>query len=663
MANADPLVVFIPSGKRGRFPAGTLILDAARKLGVDLDSVCGGRGICTKCQIVPEFGAFPKHGITVSEDAVSPWNSVEHSFDKKRGLVNGRRLGCQATIQGDIVVDVPPESQVHQQLVRKDAEQRDIPLNPAVRLYTVTVEEPDMHIPKGDFERLKEALTAKHGLINLTASLDVLKALQNTLRKGKWQVTCVIYDGHEILDVQPSLAEVYGLAFDVGSTTIACHLCDLTTGEVVASAGIMNPQISYGEDLMSRISYVMMNDNGHQTMTEAVHEALNTLVRQVTKEAKVVREHVFEAVLVANPVIHHLFMGFDPSELGGAPFALVTDGSIQINALEINLRIHPRGKVYVLPCIAGHVGADAAAVALAEAPHEQDKITLIVDVGTNAEMFLGNKDQVLACSSPTGPAFEGAQISSGQRAAVGAIERVRIDPETKKARFKVIGCELWSDHEDFDVNVTGICGSGIIEAIAEMRLAGVMYADGTIDTKQIGVNPYFVANGRTASYVLYQTAHTTIEVTQNDVRAIQLAKAALYAGARLLMDEMQINSVDQVLLAGAFGAHISPLHAMVLGMIPNCPLDQVRAVGNAAGTGSRIALLDHTSRATIEAVVKKIEKVETAIEPRFQEHFVDAMAIPHKNAQFTHLTDIVILPEMSDSTSDGPKRRRGRRAR
>lgn len=661
--DTNPLVVFTPSGKRGHFPVGTLVLDAARKLGVDLDSVCGGRGICTKCLVVPEFGDFPKHGITATKEALSEWNSVEHDFDKKRGLIDGRRLGCQATIQGDVVIDVPPESQVHQQLIRKDADDREIALNPAVKLYRVTVEEPDMHVPKGDFERLKEALLQQHNLTQVTTSLDILKTLQKTLRKGYWTVTCAIHQNQEILEIWSGEIDhsIYGLAFDVGSTTIACHLCDLATGKVVESAGLMNPQIRYGEDLMSRISYAMMNPGGDKDMTQAVQDAINTLIRQVCKNAPILRERIFDIVLVANPVIHHLLLGLDPTELGGAPFALTTNGSLSLQASDLNLRIHPRGKVYVLPCIAGHVGADAAAVALAESPHLQDKTTLIVDVGTNAEIFLGNKTKVLACSSPTGPAFEGAQISSGQRAAKGAIERVRIDPTTQQARFKVIGCELWSDHPDFSADVTGICGSGIIETIAEMRLAGIMHADGIIDTALIDTNPNVIAEGRTASYILHRGAHSVIQVTQNDVRAIQLAKAALYAGARLLMDEMKVDSVERILLAGAFGAHISPLHAMVLGMIPNCPLDQVVSIGNAAGTGSRMALLNKTYRDDIESIIEKIEKIETAIEPRFQEHFVDAMAIPHKTATFSHLTDIVILPQ-SDPSSTGTSQRRRRRS-
>jgi uncharacterized 2Fe-2S/4Fe-4S cluster protein (DUF4445 family) len=374
-------------------------------------------------------------------------------------------------------------------------------------------------------------------------------------------------------------------------------------------------------------------------------------------------------VLVGNPVMHHLLLGIDPVELGGAPFALATSDAVRVAGTELGLAMHPSARVHVLPCIAGHVGADAAAVALSESPQTQGAMTLVVDVGTNAEILLGNRARVLACSSPTGPAFEGAQISSGQRAAPGAIERVRIDPATREARFKVIGCDLWSDEPGFAEavgrgGVTGICGSGIIEAIAEMRLAGVIDEDGAIGPAE-ALGPRVVADGRTWSYVLHDARPDgpLIAVTQTDVRAIQLAKAALYAGARLLMDQMGVEEVERVVLAGAFGAHISPLHAMALGMIPDCRLERVSSAGNAAGTGARIALLDLGARAEIERVVRRIEKVETAVEPRFQEHFIAAMAVPHKTAPYPRLAEHVTLPPVRFEQAGGDEAGGGRRRR
>jgi len=677
--STDPLVIFTPSGKRGHFAIGTPVLTAARKLGVDLDSVCGGRGICSKCQVQPGFGEFAKHGLHVADDALSAWNAVEERYKSKRGMIDGRRLGCQAKIQGDVVIDVPPESQVHKQVVRKRAEARDITLNPSTKLFYVEVEKPDMHDPSGDLERLVAALRHDWNLPELEVDFSVLPTLQPRLRKGDWKVTCAVHLGDDY--VAPRITNVwsgyyegsiYGLAVDIGSTTIAAHLCDLQSGEVVESNGIMNPQIRFGEDLMSRVSYSMMNEGGAAEMTTAVRTGINQLFTDISDTSGIDLNLVMDAVFVCNPVMHHLFLGIDPFELGQAPFALATADAVSTRALNLDLNIHPAARIYLLPCIAGHVGADAAAVTLSEAPEKSEDLVLLVDVGTNAEIQLGNKHKVLACSSPTGPAFEGAQISSGQRAAPGAIERVEIDPVTKEPRFRVIGSDLWSNEAGFadsilSSGVTGICGSGIIEMVAEMRIAGIVDGPGLIGSpEQTGTTRCFL-DGRTHSYLVYDgTADggPKITVTNRDIREIQMAKAALYSGARLLMDKFEVDTVDRIVLAGAFGAHISPKHAMVLGMIPDCPLDKVTSAGNAAGTGARIALLNTEARAEIEATVRKIHKIETAIEPRFQEHFVNASAIPNSVEKFPILESVVTLPDVNFNTGgdgEGGGRRRRRR--
>ncbi|MBD0864320.1 MAG: DUF4445 domain-containing protein [Rhodobacteraceae bacterium] len=676
---ADPLVVFTPSGKRGHFPVGTPILTAARQLGVDLDSVCGGRGVCSKWQITTSYGTFPKHGVTVTDDALSPWNAVEQRYDDKRGLTPGRRLGCQATVQGDVVIDVPPESQVHRQVVRKAAAARAINMDPATRLYLVDVKQPDMHQPNGDFERLANTLREQWDVGPVSYDLSLLGKLQTALRKNNWQVTVAVHKGHRddtarVIDIFPGLHEagLYGLAVDFGSTTIAAHLTDLSDGRVVASSGLMNPQIRFGEDLMSRVSYAMMNPGGQVEMTTAGRAALNDLTVGVAGKAGIDPALIVETVLVCNPVMHHLLLGIPPVELGQAPFALATSEALECAAVDIGLtRMNPRARIYVLPCIAGHVGADTAAVALSEEPGKSRDLVLVVDIGTNAEILLGNTDRILACSSPTGPAFEGAQISSGQRAAPGAIERLEVNPDTKEPRFRVIGVDFWSDEDGFDVavattGITGICGSGIIEAVAEMRMAGLLDASGLIGSAEQTGTPRCVPEGRTHAYVIYSGIDGSgprITVTQGDIRAIQLAKAALYAGARLLMDEMGVDRVDRVVLAGAFGAHISTKHAMVLGMIPDAPLAKVTSAGNAAGTGARIALCNIGARAEIECLVREITKIETAIEPKFQDHFVAASAIPHKTDPFSELLSVVSLPSVNfnaggDTESRGKRRRR-----
>ena len=664
------LVVFTPSGRRGRFPTGTPLLQAARALGVDLDSVCGGRGLCGRCQVVVAEGQFAKHGIASRAGHASPFNAVEARYQERRGFPAGRRLGCQAELLGDLVVDVPPDSQVHKQVVRKRAEVRAIELDPVVRLHYVEVAEPDMHSPMGDLQRLQQALAEQWHLRDLTCDLRSLQNLQKALRQGAWKVTVAVHSANRIIGVWPGFHDrAFGLAIDVGSTTIAAHLCDLRTGEVAASSGIMNPQIRFGEDLMSRVSYVMMNPGGEVEMTRAVREAIGVLIDQVAAEARIDPREIMELTFVGNPIMHHLLLGIDPTELGGAPFALATDQAMTLWASELDLAaVHPNARVYVLPCIAGHVGADAAGVILSETPHLSGELMLVVDIGTNAEIVAGNRQRLLAASSPTGPAFEGAQISCGQRAAPGAIERVRVDPATLEPRFKVIGCDLWSNEPGFAAatkrtGVTGICGSGIIEALAEMYLAGILRSDGTIAGAKAAKSSRIQADGRTFSYLLH-AGEPEIRIVQNDVRAIQLAKAALYAGARLLMDRLGVDRVDRITLAGAFGSQIDVKYAMIFGLIPDCDLAKVSSAGNAAGTGARIALLNRAARAEIEQVVRQIEKIETAVEPRFQEHFVGAMAIPHASAPYPNLARIVDLPRGSSEevaiAADANRRRRRR---
>ncbi len=646
----DALVVFMPSGKRGRFARSTSILAAARSLGVDIDSVCGGRAICGRCQIEVAEGEFAKHGITSGSKSVSPSGDAEEHFRSRRGLAADRRLSCQSLLEHDVVIDVPASSQVHHQVVRKPHEAHDITIDPVVHAYFVEIAEPDMSEAMGDLERLQQALQEQWQLVGLSSELVVTQALQAALRKDKRQVTVAVRNNERIVAVWPGLKEqLLGVAVDVGSTTIAAHLCDLTSGEVLASAGVMNPQIRFGEDLMSRVSYIMMNDGGEVDLITSVRKAINELVADVVQQAGKESTDVMEMTIVGNPIMQHLVLGLNPVELGTAPFALATDGSVDVLASTIDVDINPGGYVYALPCIAGHVGADAAGVLLAEAPFERDDVSLIVDVGTNAELLLGNKQRILAASSPTGPAFEGAQISSGQRAAPGAIERVRINKETLEPKFKVIGCDLWSDEKEFDEQtrksgITGICGSGIIEVVAEMFLAGVLDPDGKIKQHESIASKRVLEDGRTFTYVLHE-GQPNVSVTQNDVRAIQLAKAALHAGAKLLMEHFGVEKVDRIRLAGAFGAHIDVKYAMVLGLIPECDLQHVSSAGNAAGTGARITLLDKQSRKRVESEVRDVEKIETAVEPRFQEHFVSSMSIPNGD----------------DVTSAKTGKRRGRR--
>ncbi len=670
----EPLVLFMPSGKRGRFPVGTPVLDAARKLGVYVESVCGGRATCGRCQIEVQEGNFAKHKIVSSLEHITEKGAKEERYEKIRGLPDGRRLSCSAQILGDLVIDVPQDTVINAQVVRKAATDRVIERNAAIQLCYVEVDEPDMHKPLGDLDRLKVMLEKDWGWKDLLIAPHLIPQVQGILRKGNWAVTAAIHRDMDssrpfIVGLWPGLKnEAYGVACDIGSTTIAMHLVSLLSGRIVASSGTSNPQIRFGEDLMSRVSYVMMNPDGREAMTKAVREAVNGLIGKVCAEGEVDRHDILDMVYVANPIMHHLFLGIDPTELGQAPFALAVSGALQYWAHEIDIDVNRGARLYMLPCIAGHVGADAAGATLAEGPYRQDKMMLLVDVGTNAEIVLGNRDRVVAASSPTGPAFEGAEISSGQRAAPGAIERVRINPETLEPRFRVIGVEKWSDEEGFaeaaaNVGVTGICGSAIIEIVAEMYLSGIISEDGVVDGAMAAKSPRIIPNGRTFSYLLHD-GEPRITVTQNDIRAIQLAKAALYAGIKLLMEKQGVEHVDTIRFAGAFGSFIDPKYAMVLGLIPDCDLEDVKAVGNAAGTGALMALLNRGHRREIEQTVSKIEKIETALESKFQEHFVNAMAMPNKVDAFPKLSTVVTLPERKVTADDGEgggrRRRRSR---
>jgi uncharacterized 2Fe-2S/4Fe-4S cluster protein (DUF4445 family) len=684
----DPLVLFMPSGKRGRFPVGTAVLDAARQLGVYVESVCGGRATCGRCQIEVQEGNFAKHQIVSSNRHISPKGPKEERYERVRGLPERRRLSCSAQILGDLVVDVPQDTVVNAQVVRKAASDRVIERNAAVQLCYVEVDEPDMHKPLGDLDRLKVALEREWGWKDMLVAPHLIPQVQKILRTklpdqpetepGHWGVTAAIHRDMEsarpfIIGLWPGLKnEAYGIACDIGSTTIAMHLVSLLSGRIAASSGASNPQIRFGEDLMSRVSYVMMNPDGREAMTKAVREAVNDLIGKVCAEGQVDRHDILDMVFVANPIMHHLFLGIDPTELGQAPFALAVSGALQFWAHEIDIDVNRGARLYLLPCIAGHVGADAAGATLSEGPYRQDKMMLLVDVGTNAEIVLGNSKRVVAASSPTGPAFEGAEISSGQRAAPGAIERIRIDPDTLEPKYRVIGSEKWSDEPGFDeessrTGVTGICGSAIIEVVAEMYLSGIISEDGVVDGTLSARSPRIVQNGRTWSYLLREgrEGEPRITVTQNDIRAIQLAKAALYAGVKLLMEKQGVETVDTIRFAGAFGSFIDPKYAMVLGLIPDCDLADVKAVGNAAGTGALMALLNRDHRREIEKQVTQIEKIETALEPHFQQLFIDAMALPNKVDPFPKLSAAVKLPPRKTVSEDGvagdaTPRRRGR---
>ena len=657
--NSSATIVFTPSGIRGRVKKGTTILEAAQKFSVDLNSICGARGRCSKCQVELTFGEFNKLNIRSKETSVSERNETELIYRTKFHLSEERRLGCQTKILGDLVVDVPEDSQIHKQIIKKETSLRDFSLNTSVKAFYVQVSEPQLDSLESDFERLKISLKDDWNIQGVTCSVRVLKDLQEKLRRGNWGITVLLYYKEntvpEIVDIHSGYSEIpaFGVAIDLGSTSIAATLCDLNSGKIVGSMGIMNPQIRYGEDVMSRVSYCMMEEKGLATLNNSVIQGINELTRKIAEKHEIKLDSVFEIVFVANPIMHHLLLGIDPKELGQAPFPLAFSDSLTIKSKDIGIILNPESYVYTVPCIGGHVGADAASVLIAEQPQKlKDTTTLLIDIGTNAEILLAKGEEIFACSCPTGPALEGAQISAGQRAAPGAIERVRIDPITKEPRFKVIGCEQWSNEEGFSENVsgvgvTGICGSGIIEAVAEMRLAGLLDANGLIGSAaQTGSNRC-TSSERTNSYLLYSDNKVSLSITNMDIRAIQLAKAALHASFKILLEKSRVNRIDSILLAGAFGSQISPEHALIIGLVPDAQVSQIVASGNSAGAGAIIALLDVSSRREISSLVRKVHKIETAVEPSFQKHFVEGSSFPNNSSTHPELFKFKELPNVN----------------
>ena len=709
-------VIFQPNGRQGDIDTGTTLLDAARELGVEIESICGGYQTCGKCKVVVEQGDFAKFGVRSGPNHLTPPDEREVEYAARRKFAMDERLSCACQVTGDVVIRVPEESQTRKQVVRKQIGRKgegvahEIRVDAAMRLYYVELPAATLKDHRGDAERLRDALREVHALEDLHVDPMVLRTLQPTLvaanrEVGKRAVTVTVWhgaqSGNEIVRVQPGFVDdVYGMAIDVGTTTVAGHLCHLRTGAVLATASRMNPQVPFGEDLMSRVSYAMMHDgdaesgenNGTQRMHDAIIEGLNGVIADACAEAGLSTSDLVELVIVGNTTMHHLLLGIDPRELGGAPFSLVTHDAVDIKARDLGLRIAPGGNVHVPPCQAGHVGADNVAVLVAESPYTRDEIALVIDIGTNGEILLGNRERVLSASSPMGPAFEGAQIVHGMRAAPGAMERIRIDPATLAVKYRIIGEERWFESErasegageqgskgarvtlsaakaepklgtssrithhasrvngqskrDAILNPplrpSGICGSGIIEAIAELFKAGVIAPNGRfVEIEHERLRTGLGDGGGKAEFVLAWPHETSsgraITVHSDDVRAIQLGKAALYAGTKLLMGRMNLSMVDRIVLAGGFGSYIDPTHAMILGLIPDCALDKIGAVGNAAGDGARMILLDRAKRAEAIERARWVTYIETAVEPSFQVEFVGAINIPHASDDFPHL--------------------------
>ncbi len=675
------MVIFQPSGRRGEILKGTNLIEASRLLGVDIEALCGEKKVCGKCIVRIEEGHFEKYGVVSTIKNTSPWQpEIEAKFINSENQAKGYRLACAAKVEGDVLVFVPEESRAGKQVVSKAARDIKIDWDPAVRLYYVQVSKPTFHDCLGDFERICLALSREYGLPDvLDVDIKTLRKLPGALRDGNWSVTVSVWNEKEVIRVQPGKVEkAYGIAIDVGTTTVAGYLCDLTTKEVITTASMMNPQCKYGEDVMARITFHMTTPDGLQRMSDDIVEGVNELIakaiadtypplKKVKKKKgeegpdefiekpeegktylRIKTEDIVDITMGFNTAMHHIFLALDPQFVGLAPFPPVIHHSMDIRARDLGININPSSYVFVLPNEAGFVGADNVGVLICEEPYKGDDIQLIIDIGTNGELVLGNRQKLISSSCATGPALEGAQLSFGMRAAPGAIERIDIEPGTFDVNYKVIGRDAWRKFsEPHEMKAKGICGSGILDVLAELYRSGVITKTGVFNKKLLKDHPRFRKNADTGQpeFILAFKEESSIDkdivITQKDIRQIQLAKGALYAGCKLMVKRMGIEKVDRVKIAGAFGTHVDRTKALVMGLFPDCEISRIEGVGNAAGDGCRAALLNVKKRREANWCSRNVEYIELTVEPNFEQEFMGAMQLPHMSDEFLHLEGVV----------------------
>ncbi len=676
MSEDKAMVIFQPSGRRGEVPKGITVIEASRLLGVDIEALCGEKKVCGKCVVRIEEGHFEKYGLQSSMSHVSPWQEEEAKFINPERREKGFRLGCVTKVEDDILVFVPEESQAGKQVVSKAARHIYIEHHPAIKLYYVKVDPPSFEEPTGDFERICRGIERDYGVNNLTIDIFALRQLPGALRDGKWAVTVSVWNDSEVIRVRPGKQEhTYGLAIDVGTTTVAAYFCDLTNMDVIDTVSMMNPQCKYGEDVMARITYHMTTPDGLQRMSDDIIDGINELIgkaientfppkkkkkgeegpneyEEVPEEGKtylrLTREDIEDITIGFNTAMHHIFLSLNPEYVGLAPFPPVIHHSLDIKARDLGIKINPSSFIFVLPIEAGFVGADNVGVLIAEEPYKHEENQLIIDIGTNGELVLGNRHKLISSSCATGPALEGAQIAFGMRAAPGAMERIEIDPETKEVDYKVIGRDAWRKFsEPKEMGAKGICGSGILDLLAELYRAGIVAKSGAFNKKALEGHKRFRVNPDTKQpeFVLAWAEESSIDkdivVTQKDIRQIQLAKGALYAGCKLMVKRMGLKKVDKVKIAGAFGTHVDRTKALVMGLFPDCEIDMIEGVGNAAGDGCRAALLNVKKRVEANWCARNVEYIELTVEGSFQQEFMEAMQLPHMTDKFPHLKGIV----------------------
>ena len=606
--------VFMPGGKRAEFKRGVSILEAAESIDLKIESACGGQQKCGMCKVIPT-GNLSK--LTQDELRLLTEEEVEQGY----------RLACAATIQGDVTITVPVESRMMEQRLQIEGIEQPVSLDPAVRKYIVELPVATLEDIRTDKERILERIKEVFGL-DLEIEYGVYKQLPGAIRDGEWTVSVAVWNGKRTLSVEPGVVRhAYGVAVDVGTTKIAGYLLNLRNGEVIGKEAIVNPQIKYGEDVVSRISYATDADKNLERLQTSVIDAVEQIIKDTCAEAGVETRHIYEIVVVGNTVMQHLLLGVSPKYVGRSPYCAVL-GSGDFRASDIGLKAN--ANLHTIPVIGGFVGGDHVSAILATKMNESEEMSMLMDIGTNTEIAIGNKEDMISCSCASGPAFEGFYIKHGMRASSGAIEHVEINPETFEVRYRTIE----------GVRPRGLCGSGLIDLLAELLKTGVMDSTGKLNP-EIESNR-ITTNNDEVEFVVAWERETGIDsdvvITQRDIRELQSAKAAMRAGAEILMLKKGIKEadIDVFYIAGAFGSYVEPANARIIGMYPDVDLERVKIVGNAAGSGAKLALISGEERAHAEEIAKKVRYIELAAEPKFTRCYMLSHYFPFGVA----LTDI-----------------------
>jgi len=608
-------VVFEPEGKRIETSLGNTVSQVAEEAGVGIRSECGGEGLCGKCRVIIK-----------NSEAVSEATEAERKHLLQPEIDSGYRLACQTRITRNVTVMIPPESRLESRKIQVLGLERKVKLNPYMKKFHLELPKPTLSDIRPDLERVLDALSQQNKKVgSLEIDYEILKKLPNIFRDANWDVTVTVWDDHRIVAVEPgdTSTDLYGFAVDIGTSKIVGHLVDLRSGKTVAIGSIENPQIIHGEDVITRITFATVNNANLETLQKLAVDGVNKVLHQACTKAMVDPSRVYYVTVVGNTAMHHFFLGIQPKYVALSPFTPAVKRQTNVAAKELKIGINPRGPITFLPIIAGFVGADAVADLLATGMYESDELSLLIDIGTNTEVFVGDKDDILCCSCASGPAFEGAHITHGMKAVTGAIERLRISSDLD-VEYETIG----------DVKPKGLCGSALIDVVAEILKHGIVNIEGRFNPqirsrrlrKKGGKREFVVAWG-------YETATSKeITVNQKDIRQIQLAKAAIYTGCSILLKTKKLlgEDLDRVLVAGAFGNYIKPENAKLVGLVPDVPKHKIRFVGNSAVTGAKMALISKNMREKSELISKKARYLELANDPDFNQEFIKALSFPQR---------------------------------